>query len=316
MKKIFYSNMHPISPKAVNLCPLKMGSKAFETFKLYAWMLLFSFIGLMSNRTLGQCSGGVLNISSTSPSTNSVTGQWVVPAGGTYKIKITASGAKGGEGVTKDDFSSETGYLVLGNGGRGASSAGVFFLSSGQVLQANAGSPGAIPPIDYINYDPNTSPGGGGGGGASGVRLSSGTLLLIAAGGGGGAYYGDGGDGNIPGGNGNGGTANSGAGGGGLNSAGSVGTGGSSNAAGGGANYNGTGGALGSTGLLFGTGFGGPGGGGFGAGGGANMGGFHHFSGILLSCCLLPKVGKPTVIPPFGLTPYDPFPYNCIIIYT
>lgn len=90
---------------------------------------------------------------------------WTVPAGGPFKIRITAKGAQGGgngEGV----------------GGKGATMSGDFIVASNQMLDIIAGAKGA---------DVSFSSGADGGGG-SGVRI--GTDYLIMAGGGGGRGFG------------------------------------------------------------------------------------------------------------------------------
>ncbi|MFN8357684.1 MAG: choice-of-anchor Q domain-containing protein [Spirosomataceae bacterium] len=204
-------------------------------------------------RNAETCMGEVLNISSPSPSQTGTTGSWTVPVGGPYKVRITAKGAKGGNSYS----------------GAGAVMVGEFIVFSGQVLQAQAGSPG-------IN-----GTGGGGGGGGSGVQLSDGTLLILAGGGGGGSYFG-GGAGRISSGNGNGGVENSnttagGSGGGILSAGGNGGTDGNGSApTGGGSGYGATGGNQrncgGSTSGYGGGGFGGGGGGNCAQGGGGGGG--------------------------------------------
>jgi hypothetical protein len=151
----------------------------------FSLFLTFSFCFTL-HISFGQCP--VVNINNGASST------WTVPAGGTYKIKITARGAKGG-GT---------------NGGNGATMIGEFSVTSGQLLEATAGLSGTGTSGTQLGTN---------GGGASGVKIQGANLPLIMAGGGGGS----GGGGNITAGDntGNGGTggtsgiSNSGGGGGG-----------------------------------------------------------------------------------------------------
>ncbi len=209
---------------------------------LSAWILLLLSWGLAPARA--QYPQEVLNISAPTHSQQGTTGSWTVPAGEPYKVRITAKGARGGEG------------FCCGNppfkGGSGATTVGDFLVGSGQVLEAIAGAPG----LD--------DQGGSGGGGGSGVRVQGIGVLLIAGGGGGASIYFAGQPGYImPAGSGNGGSTGTGTvyagyGGGGLNSDGT-------NGAGGGFAANG-----GSGGGFYGD----PGGGGYGGGGGGyNSGG-------------------------------------------
>ncbi|MCB0551405.1 MAG: right-handed parallel beta-helix repeat-containing protein, partial [Phaeodactylibacter sp.] len=181
---------------------------------------------------------------------------WAVPGGGVYKVRITADGAKGGKGGNFE-------------GGAGASMIGDFIVSSGQVLDAIAGAPGASTP-------PGDDRAGGGGGG-SGVQLQNGTALILSGGGGGGKQraFGGGSTGNIGqvnnSGDQGGASAGGGGGGGGYSGNGANGQGG-----GGGGGFNGLGGAGTPIGGAGGGGFGGGGGGygGFGAQGGGGGGGY------------------------------------------
>lgn len=118
--------------------------------------LALLLLGLMPGAGAGQsCSGEVLNISQATHSQSGATGSWTVPAGGPYKVKITAKGAKGGNGSGS-------------TGGNGATMIGEFILNTGQTVQAMAGSPGG-------NSTGNIAAGGGGGG--SGVQIQSSHLL-------------------------------------------------------------------------------------------------------------------------------------------
>jgi len=199
-------------------------------------VLLFTFVYWQVS---AQCTGTVLNISSSNPSQTSVVSPWMVPAGGLYKVKITAKGAKGGDSATWF-------------GGAGATMSGEFIVNGGQVLQANAGSPGVA------------TDGSASGGGGSGVQIQAGNPLIIGAGGGGATLNHPGGNGSQTN-NGSGGGGGFAGGGGGLNSNGSS----SGGAGGGGAGYNGGGGNA--------AGGGGAGGGGsrfaIGGGGGGYNGG-------------------------------------------
>ncbi|MDX2133536.1 MAG: choice-of-anchor Q domain-containing protein [Saprospiraceae bacterium] len=189
------------------------------------------------------CPGEVLNISASTHSQNGTTGSWEVPAGGPYKVKITAKGAKGGSG-----------------GSAGATTAGDFILLQGQNIEVIAGAPGG----DGINV------GDGGGGGGTGVHLTGGGSVLIIAGGGGGGggFFGSTG-GSTTSGDGAGGSGRLGAGGGGVLSGGGTGStnGCGSAPLGGGSGFNATGGT--GRGWCAGA-VGGNGGGGFGGGGGGN----------------------------------------------
>ncbi|MBB3838376.1 hypothetical protein FHS57_002381 [Runella defluvii] len=216
-----------------------------QTLQLFL-LILCSVLCLGSHAQT--CSGEVLNISAPDPNTKGTKQSWQVPSGGIYKVRITARGAAGGSKLV---FPSNT-------GGSGASMSGDFFVASGQVLQAIAGTRG------------QTANQAGGGGGGSGVQIQSSGLVLVLAGGGGGAgadfSSGAGGGAPITNSGSNGGSAsNGGGGGGGLSGNGQNGT--SSLAGGGG--YDGTGGSapMNSSDVGF-------GGGGFGAGGsGGSSGG-------------------------------------------
>ncbi|MEI7726587.1 MAG: right-handed parallel beta-helix repeat-containing protein, partial [Bacteroidota bacterium] len=133
------------------------------SFSLIVFMIWF-IPGISGISAQGQCTGEVLNISSPGFSQTSTTGNWTVPSGGPYKVKITVKGAKGGDAI-----SDPTG----GKGGKGRVMEGEFFVSSGEVLDANAGSPGL------------SDNAGAGGGGGSAVKIGS-TLLILGGGGGGG----------------------------------------------------------------------------------------------------------------------------------
>ncbi len=111
----------------------------------------------------------VRNISTPNHSRTVPVETWTVPAGGPYKVKITAKGAKGGQGANL--------------GGAGATIAGEFLVSSGQILELTAGAPGE-------RTNTSGSIGGGGGGGGSAVKIQGGDLLLVAGGGGGGGTFG------------------------------------------------------------------------------------------------------------------------------
>ena len=211
--------------------------------RLFTLLLLFSAV-LIEHTHAQTCTGEVLNISATTPNTSGSSGWWQVPAGGAYKIKITAKGAAGG-GKTMDPISS---------GGKGALMSGEFFVTSGQILQAMAGALG------------QSSSQTGGGGGGSGVQIqASATLLVLAgAGGGGGATPGtsggNGGNGLITNSGTSGGSADNGGGGGGGYLGNGQNSSGGYSGGGGGGGFNGIGG--------YGNSSAGFGGGGFGAGGG------------------------------------------------
>ncbi len=190
------------------------------------------------------CPAG-LTISAPTPSQTGTTGTWTAPSTGTWKVRITTKGAKGG-------FSGAAGAVMIGD----------FLVSSGQTLEAIAGAPGGDP----------FSEGAGGGGGGSGVLLSPNSILIVAGGGAGKSGWGEQG-GQVVSGAGNGGGGVHGAGGGGVFSAGGNGfTNGIGNApGGGGAGYNATGGLgryFNYFNILY---IGGNGGGGFGGGGGGNI---------------------------------------------
>ena len=195
--------------------------------------LLFSFFSQPSLNA--QCSGTVLSLSASTHSQTGTTGSWTVPAGGPFKIIITAKGAKGGD-APFDAVPQLNGY-----GGKGALMSGTFIVSPGQVLQAIAGAPGGD--------GPNLA--GGGGGGGTGVQTSTNIPLVIAGGGGGARVQkNNGGDGTVTntgsGGGTWGGCGNCGTGGGGFSSTGGDYFGSSFPGTGGGAGYNGLGGTKGS----------------------------------------------------------------------
>jgi hypothetical protein len=182
----------------------------------------------------------VLYVTAATHSQIGAAGSWTVPAGGPYKVRITAKGAKGGN-----------------NGAPGATTNGEFIVTTFQRFEITAGAPGG---------DGRT----GGGGGGTGARLKDGVDLIIAGGGGGNAANSlapQGGQ--ILLGNGAGGSGHEGAGGGGTLSIGGSGfTNGLGNApGGGGAGFNGAGG----TGRVALNMVGGNGGGGYGGGGGGNV---------------------------------------------
>ncbi len=209
-------------------------------------ILVVITLGFSLKSVHAQCSGEVLNISAPTPSQTGTSGNWTVPSGGPYKVKITAKGAKGGDASN---------YA----GGAGASLIGEFIVNSGELLNAIAGAPGANSPAG--NYM------AGGGGGGSGVQLNNGVPLILAGGGGGAIYrnYGfgtGGGCGQVNNNGSQGGTTDGGGGGGG----GFVGNGTNGSGLGGGGGF----GGLGGNGE---SGEGGSGGGGFGGGGGG-AGGF------------------------------------------
>ncbi|MBB3838365.1 putative outer membrane repeat protein [Runella defluvii] len=216
-----------------------------QTLQLFLLMLC----GVLCLRSQAQtCPGEVLNISAPDPSTSGTKQSWQVPAGGIYKVRITARGAAGGSKLLS----------LAKEAGKGALMSGDFFVASGQVLEAIAGARG------------QSANQAGGGGGGSGVQIQSSGLVLVLAGGGGGAgadfSSGAGGGAPITNSGTNGGSAsNGGGGGGGLGGNGQNGT--SSLAGGGG--YDGIGGSapMNSSDVGF-------GGGGFGAGGsGGSSGG-------------------------------------------
>jgi len=207
-----------------------------------AIFILWMVLGFSGTSAHGQCTGEVLNISAPVYNQYGTTGNWTVPSGGPFKIKITSKGAKGGNGIC-------CGNPTPNVGGSGAVTIGEFIVTTGQIIEAIAGAPG--------RFDGS---GAGGAGGGSGARIQSTQVLMIAGGGGGAGAAGNGSPGYInPSGNGSGGitpSPGSGYGGGGLFSAGTNGAGGGYNAIGG-----------------NGIGFGDPGGGGYGGGGGGNNGG-------------------------------------------
>ncbi len=215
----------------------------YRAIRLFALLLT---LGWGLTPAYGQNSVEVLNISAPAHSQNGTIGSWTVPAGGPYKLRITAKGAKGGTGNSSTNG-------IFYSGGAGAVMSADFTASSGQVFEAVAGAPG---------QDFQFSTGGGGGGGASGVRFSDGTVLIVAGGGGGGGRFNNGtGPGKpalLTNTGTQGGAAGDGSGGGGLTTPGGDGN----ESTGGGAGYNATGGTSG-----------GSGGGGYGAGGAG------HFSG-------------------------------------
>ncbi len=130
-----------------------------RTFLLTFLVVAISFAGF------GQCT--VLSLKNTNVNGAGITGNWTVPAGGPYTVKITVQGASGGNflGATTT------------NGGKGAKMVSEFTVTSGQVLECNAGAKGGS----------GVALSGGGGGGGSGVRIQGTTTPLILAGGGGGA---------------------------------------------------------------------------------------------------------------------------------
>ena len=221
-------------------------------YALYRLVLLFwwGLFLLLGQTTAAQtCTGEVLNISTTAPSQTGNGGSWTVPAGGPYKIRITAKGAKGGNSW---NFA----------GGTGATMIGEFMVSAGQVLSAIAGAPGADSPVGERK--------GGGGGGGSGVQLPNGALLILAGGGGGGMNRGVG-FGTV---GGSGQVNNSGSqgGGGGGGGGGFLGNGTNGRGGGGGGGFGGNGGSGQNR-------EGGNGGGGFGGGGGGGGGYSNGFFG-------------------------------------
>jgi hypothetical protein len=111
----------------------------------------------VANSTSG-CDGTVANISATGQ--DAAQTSWTVPAGGPYKIRITAKGGRGGS------YNSN-------NGGSGAVITGEFIVNTGQVLSLIAGGPGAS----------NQAYAGAGGAGSA-AKIGQ-TLLLVAGGGGG-----------------------------------------------------------------------------------------------------------------------------------
>ena len=67
-------------------------------YALYRLVLLFGWglFLLLGQTTAAQtCTGEVLNISAPTHSRNGTIGSWTVPAGGPYKVRISAKGAKG-----------------------------------------------------------------------------------------------------------------------------------------------------------------------------------------------------------------------------
>lgn len=193
--------------------------------------------GGISTQAQSPCSGTVLTVNAPVASINGTTGSYTVPAGGPYKVRITAKGAKGGNAP----------------GGAGATMIGEFVVLSGQVLNAIAGAPGGD----------GASTLAGGGGGGSGVQLQDGTILILAGGGGGGSLTPGGDATTVTSGAANGGGAIGGGGGGSFINGGNGGEGTVDGAGGNGGSggFNGNGGN--------GSDGGGDGGGGFGSGGGA-----------------------------------------------
>ncbi|WP_310586643.1 choice-of-anchor Q domain-containing protein, partial [Runella limosa] len=223
-------------------------------YALYRLVLLFwwGLFLLLGQTTAAQtCTGEVLNISTTAPSQTGNGGSWTVPAGGPYKIRITAKGAKGGN----------TDNMTVG--GSGATMIGEFIVNSGQTIQAMAGSLGG---------NGTGGLGSAGGGGGSGAQIQNGNLLILAGGGGGAGYIFSGNGGVVQAGAGSGGASGGGTsdGGGGGGMLGSGGNGGSSGLGtpptGGGAGFGAQGGNLRNCGSFS----GGNGGGGFSGGGGGN----------------------------------------------
>ena len=214
-----------------------------------AILMLWVALGFLGKSAQAQCTGEVLNISASTPSQTGTTGYWTAPSGGPYKVRISAKGAAGGNGVgTNND----------GAGAPGAIMEGDFIVAAGQVIDAIAGAKG----FSGQNW------GSGGGGGGSGVMITPGIPVIIAGGGAGNGFYGSLG-GSILMGNGAGGSGNKSGGGGGFLSPGGAGfTNGIGDAPqGGGAGFN----AIGGLGRFANSFFGGNGGGGFGAGGGGNV---------------------------------------------
>ena len=214
--------------------------------KLKLFTLLLIFFSTLTTYIQGQtCPGEVLNISATSHSTSGTAGSWTVPAGGIYKVRVTAKGAAGGDRLV----------FPVNTGGNGATMTGDFFVTSGQVLQAIAGTRG------------QSASQVGGGGGGSGVQIQSSGLLLVLAGGGGGAGAntsgGVGSGGLITNSGSNGGSASNGGGGGGGYSGNGQNSSNSFSGGGGGGGYDGKGGFA-----PMNSGDIGFGGGGFGSGGG------------------------------------------------
>jgi hypothetical protein len=205
----------------------------------------------------GICAPTVLVVNAPAPNLSGTITSWTAPSAGFTKVKITAKGAKGGNGRSP--------------GGSGAVMAGEFIIAPGQVLDAIAGAPG--------QNGPNAA---GGGGGGSGVKIQSLPLIIAGGGGGGGYFFGyNGGDGVITSGNGFGGTCSAGASGGGFFGGGCDSYfGGPFNGIGGGAGFGASGGG-GTSPYKGGGGFGGggganssgAGGGGYSGGGGANSSG-------------------------------------------
>jgi len=128
-----------------------------------AIFILWILFGFSGTSAFGQCTGEVLNISAPTPSQTGTTGSWTVSAGGPYKVRLTAKGAKGGAS------------LFYG-GGQGATIVGEYVVVSGQVIEAMAGAGGSG----------GSAGGSGGGGGGSGFRIQNGPLLMVAGGGSGG----------------------------------------------------------------------------------------------------------------------------------
>lgn len=150
---------HPTPGQRMARSFLVLNSTLFFFFTL--------FLQLAPAVSWAQCNGNtVLTI------TGPLSTTWTAPAtGGPFSVRITATGAGGGD-VT--DFDNEI-------GGSGATMSGTFTVQNNQTIRAIAGGPGGDAP----------DKGGGGGGGSGAVDCGtagpggcgSGTILVVAAGG-------------------------------------------------------------------------------------------------------------------------------------
>ena len=138
-------------PNVSQTTPFGMASKASR-------MLLFWLFVFVSGQMSAQCSGTVVDIVASPPGQPANGSTWTVPGGGSYKVRITAKGGKGGNHLAGS----------VGVGGAGAVMAGDFLLLSGQTIGVIAGSEGIT-------------------GNGNPVFPSGGAYLIVGGGGGSGA---------------------------------------------------------------------------------------------------------------------------------
>ncbi len=79
-------------------------------------MIAFFLIGSVlfgATTSVAQCPA-LYTLSANTPSQNATTGTYTVPSGGPYRIKITARGAKGGDGYFNYGYYGCCGAIMVG----------------------------------------------------------------------------------------------------------------------------------------------------------------------------------------------------------